>query len=53
MNTTILRTEGLQAFYVLDVFGTQKVVKAVNGVDLEVQENQVFGIAGGCGRRHY
>ena len=52
MNRTILRTEGLQAFYVLDVFGTQKVVKAVNGVDLEVQENQVFGIAGesGCGK---
>ena len=52
MNETILRTEGLKAFYVLDVFGIQKVVKAVNGVDLEIRENQVYGIAGesGCGK---
>ena len=52
MNETILRTEQLKAFYVLDVFGTQKVVKAVNEVDLEIWENEVYGIAGesGCGK---
>jgi peptide/nickel transport system ATP-binding protein len=52
MNQTILRTEQLKAFYVLDVLGTQKVVKAVNEVDLEIRVNEVYGIAGesGCGK---
>jgi len=52
MNNTILRTEKLKAFYVLDMAGTQKVAKAVNEVDLEIQENEVYGIAGesGCGK---
>lgn len=52
MNKPILRTEGLKAFYVLDVHGTQKVVKAVNEVDLAIKENEVYGIAGesGCGK---
>ncbi len=52
MNTTILRTEQLKAFYVLDVLGTRKVVKAVNEVDLDIRENEVYGIAGesGCGK---
>jgi len=52
MNETILRTEKLKAYYVLDLHGTQKVVKAVDGVDLEIKENEVYGIAGesGCGK---
>jgi peptide/nickel transport system ATP-binding protein len=52
MTETILRTEQLKAYYVLDDLGTQKVVRAVNDVDLEIQENQVYGIAGesGCGK---
>jgi len=52
MSQTILRAEGLKSFYILDVHGTQKVVKAVNEVDLEIQEDEVYGIAGesGCGK---
>lgn len=52
MYRTIIRTEHLKAFYVLDMYGTQKVVKAVNEVDLEIRENEVYGIAGesGCGK---
>src|SRR5512140_2013938 len=49
---TILRTEQLKAFYVLDVQGMQKVAKAVNEVDLDIYENEIYGIAGesGCGK---
>jgi peptide/nickel transport system ATP-binding protein len=52
MEKTILRTEKLKAFYILDQYGTQKVVKAVNEVDLDIRENEVYGIAGesGCGK---
>lgn len=48
----VLRTENLKAFYNLEVQGTQKVVKAVNDVDLQVYENEIYGIAGesGCGK---
>ncbi len=49
---TILRTEGLKAFYILEVQGEQKIVKAVNDVDLEIYEDEIYGIAGesGCGK---
>ena len=52
MSNPVLRTEQLKAFYVLDIHGDQKVVKAVDEVDLEVQNNEVYGIAGesGCGK---
>lgn len=52
MNNTILKAENLKAFYILDVHGTQKVVQAVNDINLEIRENEVYGIAGesGCGK---
>ena len=48
----ILRTEYLKAFYVLEMQGTQKLAKAVNNVDLQIYENEIYGIAGesGCGK---
>jgi peptide/nickel transport system ATP-binding protein len=49
---TILRTEQLKVFYLLEMHGTQKIVKAVNDVDLTIYENEIYGIAGesGCGK---
>ncbi len=49
---TILRTQNLQAFYVLEMQGVQKVVKAVNEINLQIRENEIYGIAGesGCGK---
>jgi peptide/nickel transport system ATP-binding protein len=48
----ILRTENLQAFYMLEMQGEKKLVKAVNCIDLEIYENEIYGIAGesGCGK---
>jgi len=48
----VLKVEQLRSFYILDIFGDKKVVQAVNEVDLEIQENEVYGIAGesGCGK---
>ncbi len=49
---TVLRTEHLKASYILEIQGTQKIVKAVNDVDLQIYENEIYGIAGesGCGK---
>ncbi len=48
----ILKTENLKAFYILKYLGEEKVIKAVNGVNLEIPENEIYGIAGesGCGK---
>lgn len=52
MKQTVLRTENLKAFYVLDVHGAQKISKAVNDISLEIYEDEIYGIAGesGCGK---
>ena len=45
----VLRTEQLKTSYVLDIFGEKKVVQAVREVDVDVRENEVYGIAGESG----
>ena len=51
-NSRVIKVNHLKSNYVLDMFGTRKVVQAVNDVNLEVHENEVYGIAGesGCGK---
>lgn len=51
-NDVVLRTENLRAHYILDVPGGKKVVRAVDGVDLQIRRNEIYGIAGesGCGK---
>ena len=48
----VVKAEDLHCSYVLDIFGVKKTIYAVNGADLEIQENEVYGIAGesGCGK---
>lgn len=50
--TVILRTEHLKAFYILEMQGTRKTAQAVNDVNLQIYENEIYGIAGesGCGK---
>ncbi|MFP4113973.1 MAG: ABC transporter ATP-binding protein [Spirochaetota bacterium] len=52
MAEPILMTKNLKTFYHLDVKGDKKIVKAVDGVDLTILQNEVYGIAGesGCGK---
>jgi peptide/nickel transport system ATP-binding protein len=52
MSRPILKTEGLNAFYQLDVLGARSTVKAVNNINISIEENEVYGIAGesGCGK---
>lgn len=52
MDKLILTARQLKTFYILDVHGAKKTVKAVNEVELEIRENEIYGIAGesGCGK---
>ncbi len=48
----VVRIENLRSYYILDVFKKQKTIKAVDGVNLTISSNQIFGVAGesGCGK---
>jgi peptide/nickel transport system ATP-binding protein len=48
----LLRVENLKAYYLVDLYGIRRAVRAVDGVSFQVEENTVFGIAGesGCGK---
>ena len=43
---TVLRVEGLKAYYQMDYFGVQREVRAVDDVSLTIRRNEIYGIAG-------
>jgi len=49
---TTLKTEKLKSYYILEVLGKKQYVKAVDGVEMEIKEDEIYGIAGesGCGK---
>ncbi|MCX7795994.1 MAG: ABC transporter ATP-binding protein [bacterium] len=48
----ILKTENLKAYYITEIFGVKRTVRAVDGVSVSINNNEIFGIAGesGCGK---
>ena len=43
---TVLRVEGLKAYYQMNYFGVQREVRAVDDVSLTIRRNEIYGIAG-------
>jgi peptide/nickel transport system ATP-binding protein len=51
-NAPVLSVQGLKAYYRTRHFGINREVRAVDGVDFEVQRNEIYGLAGesSCGK---
>ena len=49
---TLLKLEDLRAYYRTEVYGVSRSVRAVDGVSLELNENEIYGVAGesSCGK---
>jgi peptide/nickel transport system ATP-binding protein len=50
--SVIVEANDLKAYYITNAYGVKRTVKAVDGISLQVNEGEVFGIAGesGCGK---
>lgn len=48
----IAEAENLKAYYITHAYGVERTVKAVDNISLQIQEGEVYGIAGesGCGK---
>ena len=44
--TPILSVQGLRAYYRVDAFGVRREIRAVDDITIEVQHNEIYGIAG-------
>lgn len=51
-NGAALEVEGLRAYYQTHYFGIDREVRAVDGIDLRIEPNEIYGLAGesSCGK---
>jgi peptide/nickel transport system ATP-binding protein len=51
-NGPALQVEGLRAYYQTRYFGVEREVRAVDGIDLRIEKNEIYGLAGesSCGK---
>ena len=49
---TIVETQNLRAYYITKAYGVERTVRAVDDISIQIQEGEVYGIAGesGCGK---
>jgi len=49
---SLLRVEGLKAYYKTEMYGISRLVKAIDDVSLELKPNEIYGVAGesSCGK---
>jgi peptide/nickel transport system ATP-binding protein len=50
--SVLVEVKNLKAYYITQAFGVERTVKAVDDISLQINEGEVFGIAGesGCGK---
>ncbi len=48
----VIEVENVKAYYITDVYGVKRTVKAVDNISFDVKKNEILGIAGesGCGK---
>jgi peptide/nickel transport system ATP-binding protein len=46
LSPNVLTVEDLRVYYVLDLFGVRREVRAVDGIDMTVRRNEIYGLAG-------
>ena len=48
----IIETNNLKAYYITRAYGVERTVKAVDDISLQINESEIYGIAGesGCGK---
>jgi len=49
---TLLQVDNLKAYYRTEMYGISRLVKAIDGVSLELKPNEIYGLAGesSCGK---